>query len=402
MKPISLEQAIQIAQACYASKSYRQVKQILRRIIQHGAQNADIYLLMGNTNYCLSEYEQAIDAYLHGLQIKPDFADLHANLGNAYVRLQAYEAAIDSYGNAVTYQPNFAEVYKNLIYVYSITQQIDKAIQVCGVLDSSCDSNSLEIALNSKYSRQNPSFAYLSFISVYNKWHIDGHLENRITSENMYAGRSLVPWIFVIKKLVALTNSQTLLDYGSGKGCQYRRMLLEDKEKFRYQNLQAYWAVDEIYCYDPGYPLYSKLPTKQYDAVISTDVLEHCHQEDIMWIIDEIFSLSKKFVFASIACYQAKKSFPNGKNVHCTIRPAGWWDMILQSVTIDHPKVKYCIIVEYAWNDIGENGQVFQILSNFDSSEMELDSPAITILEADKNIVPYVPYKVGKRQLWAN
>ena len=89
--------------------------------------------------------------------------------------------------------------------------------------------------------------------------------------------------------------------------------------QIKYNSLQDYWGVDEINCYDPAYFLYQKLPQKQYDSVVVTDVLEHCHQEDVKWIIDEIFGLTTKFVFANIACYLAQKSFQNGKNVHSTI-----------------------------------------------------------------------------------
>ncbi|MFP6723151.1 MAG: hypothetical protein VCF25_23200 [Candidatus Poribacteria bacterium] len=48
MKKVSREQAIQIAKECYQSKQYRQVTQILQRLIQYGVQDDDIYLLMGH------------------------------------------------------------------------------------------------------------------------------------------------------------------------------------------------------------------------------------------------------------------------------------------------------------------------------------------------------------------
>ncbi len=92
-----------------------------------------------------------------------------------------------------------------------------------------------------------------------------------------------------MKSLITLTGSRTLLDYGSGKGLQYKKMLLEDGSQIKYNCLQVYWGIDEIYCYDPAYFLHKKLPQKQYDSVLVTDVLEHCHQEDVKWIIDEIF-----------------------------------------------------------------------------------------------------------------
>ena len=69
-----------------------------------------------------------------------------------------------------------------------------------------CNSNSLEIALESKYDRSAPSLAYLSYVGMYRKLHIDGNLDNNVASEMAYAGKSIVPWIATIKDLITLTN----------------------------------------------------------------------------------------------------------------------------------------------------------------------------------------------------
>ena len=390
MKKISLEQAIQIALEHYQLKQYKQVTQILQPLIQHGVQDNDIYLLIGNAYHCLGQYQLAIQAYLGGLHIDPDSADLYVNLGNAYIQRGSYYDAIDSYNSAIAVESNDIAVHRNLMYAYSATRQTQNAMQKCDEILSvaGLPSNNLDIALESQYHRQNPSPAYLSYIDMYNKLHVNGDSENKIDSQKMYAGRSIIPWISTVKKLITLTDSQTLLDYGSGKGLQYKSLLLEDKNQLRYQDLQGYWEVDEVCCYDPAYLPHQKFPQKQYDAVISTDVMEHCHQEDIKWVIDEIFSLAGKFVFINIACYQADKFLPNGENAHCIIGPAVWWDQIFQLVVSGYPRVKYCIFLEYLWADVEGEKRMFDIRSNFDSVRMELDPSAITILEADGNLVP--------------
>ena len=82
----------------------------------------------------------------------------------------------------------------------------------------------------------------------------------KVTPEMAYAGKSIVPRISTIKDLITLTNSKTLLDYGSGKGFQYKSMLLEDRNQMKYKSLQEHWNISEVYCYDPGYSPYQKLP----------------------------------------------------------------------------------------------------------------------------------------------
>ncbi len=84
--------------------------------------------------------------------------------------------------------------------------------------------------------------------------------------------------------------------------------------------------MSEIRCYDPGYAPFSELPEGDFDGVICTDVLEHCAEEDMGWILDELFGFARKFVFANVACFPARKTLPSGGNAHCTIKPAKWWD----------------------------------------------------------------------------
>ena len=56
--------------------------------------------------------------------------------------------------------------------------------------------------------------------------------------------------------------------------------------------------------------------------------------------------------------------------------------------------MKYCVLVEFIWCDIKGERSVFQMLSNFSPVGIALDPSAITILEANRNLVPYVPYSV--------
>ena len=396
MAKISLEHVIQIALEYYKLKQYKKVVEMLQPLIQRGINGDVIYLLMGNSYYCLGQYQLAVQVYLEGIGRHTDSADLHANLGHSYIRQGSYDVAIDAYNNVLAIDPDRIEIRRNLIYAYSAICQTQSAIQGCDeiLLAIGSQSNDLDIVLESQYNRQNPSPIYLSLIDMYSELHVSGDSRNQIDAQKMDSGKSIIPWISTIKELIISTDSHTLLDYGSGKGFQYQNLLLEDKNQSRYRGLEDYWKVNEIYCYDPAYPPYQKFPEKQYDAVISTDVLEHCHQEDIKWIVDEIFSLAEKFVFINIACYQASKSLPNGNNVHCIIRPTGWWDELLQSVVPSYPRIKYCILLEYILVDIEGEKRMFEICSNFILSDISLDPFAITILEADENLVPYVPYRI--------
>ena len=66
------------------------------------------------------------------------------------------------------------------------------------------------------------------------------------------------------------------------------------------------------------------------------------------WVIDEMFSLARKFVYANIACYPAVKLLPNGKNAHCTVRPPQWWEGVVHAIAMRHTDISYRLIMATA------------------------------------------------------
>lgn len=169
-----------------------------------------------------------------------------------------------------------------------------------------------------------PSERYQRLLELYREMHARGEAIRGIAPEHTFPGASLLPQAHHVRRLVAQTASRSILDYGSGKGMQYRPMALSDGSS----SIQEYWGVERIQCYDPGYEPFSRLPEEPFDGVIATDVLEHCPEADLPWIVAEIFSMARKFVFASVACHPAVKRLPNGENAHCTVRPPAFWEKL--------------------------------------------------------------------------
>lgn len=189
------------------------------------------------------------------------------------------------------------------------------------------------------YSREHPSPRYVELVATYRDMHLNGERHMGVPAAQTFDGRSLRPQVARIKRMIDATGAQTLLDYGSGKGQQYDPKPIEIPGEGRWDSVIDCWGVDEVTCFDPAYPPYSDFPTGKFDGVISTDVLEHCPEEDIGWIVNEMFAFASKFVFATIACYPAQKRLPNGDNAHCTIRPRLWWDEIFRAAAARHPGI---------------------------------------------------------------
>lgn len=175
------------------------------------------------------------------------------------------------------------------------------------------------------FSRHTPSKRYQELVRLYREMHERGEPFLGLAAGDTFPGASLLPQAPRIHALIRATGSANILDYGSGKGRQYAARDVMIPGDGRWESIQEYWDVDYIQCYDPGYPPYALLPEGRFDGVIATDVLEHCPQEDIGWILSEIFGFADRFVFASIACFSARKRLPNGENAHCTVQSPDWW-----------------------------------------------------------------------------
>ena len=177
------------------------------------------------------------------------------------------------------------------------------------------------------YSRASPSPRYRELLGLYADMHRVGEPDRGRPPGEMYSGVSLLPQAARIRRVVEATGAARLLDYGCGKGQQYEKAYV-DPEGHEHASVAAYWGVREVARYDPAWPPFTTLPQGTFDGVVCTDVLEHCPEEDLPWIVDEMFGYAEMFVFANVASYAALRKLANGENAHCTVRPTEWWESL--------------------------------------------------------------------------
>jgi hypothetical protein len=198
------------------------------------------------------------------------------------------------------------------------------------------------------YSRAAPSPRYRRLVAQYELMHSQGETHLGIPPEATFTGHSLPPQAARIKRLITRTASRTILDYGCGKGQQYwPRRMVDENDGIDYPDVKSYWGVSDIHCYDPGYRPFSQVPHGTFDGVVCTDVLEHCPEEDVPWILDELFAYASRFVFANVACFPARKRLPSGGNAHCTIKPVRWWDERISRAARARPGLAYDFRLAY-------------------------------------------------------
>ena len=125
--------------------------------------------------------------------------------------------------------------------------------------------------------------------------------------------------------------AQTILDYGCGKGWQYSKW-----------NIQEDWGGIVPTLYDPGVETLSKKPDGKFNGVVCVDVLEHLDENSVDYVLSDIFNYATKFVFLTVALYkEKKKSLPNGRNFHSTVKPINWWKTKISK----HKEVEVCEVV---------------------------------------------------------
>jgi hypothetical protein len=215
--------------------------------------------------------------------------------------------------------------------------------------------NMTSTSLDNGFTRNNPSARYTELVAYYQDMHLYGDPAKNSAPEETFEGRSLFKQVGNIKYLVDMYNASTLLDYGAGKGSLYEKTNIPHPNGTTYPNIAAFWGLESITCYDPAYLPFSTFPEgEKFDAVISTDVLEHCPEEDLTWIIDEIFSAANKFVFVNVACHPAERILPNGENAHCTVHEPKWWRDLYQNIGANYPNIRFHIAADLATkNDDG-------------------------------------------------
>lgn len=121
----------------------------------------------------------------------------------------------------------------------------------------------------------------------------------------------------------------TILDFGCGKGALIR-------------TIQQVFPEISCWGYDPGNPDFDHMPDSEFDAVISTDAIEHIEPMYLDGTLALIARKMSRCGFFRIACHPAKKVLPDGRNCHLTVESPAWW----------RQKILSCMPVKILWERI--------------------------------------------------
>ena len=202
-----------------------------------------------------------------------------------------------------------------------------------------------DISPREHLSRAEPSQKYLSLLEEYKAMHN--------ISDGMFNGRSLLKFVDIIKSYLKKNKCTSVLDYGSGKGILYTKDFSVLTKEIT-EPLPEYWELDSYYLYDPAYEQHSNLPDDKFDAVICTDVLEHIPEDDLGWVLEEMFSRAKKMVFLNVACFPALKKLKDGSNAHVSIFSTENWIQFVATKSVAYKDLNIYLFTDNIDSDDGE------------------------------------------------
>ena len=133
-----------------------------------------------------------------------------------------------------------------------------------------------------------------------------------------FFGLSVLQHKKILGKLMKRHDAHSVLDYGLGLGDAYASP----------HYLHRDWGMKrkQVTLYDPAFLRFANKPESLFDAVLCSDVLEHVPEERVEDTLRELVAYSTKFVWASVCCRPARKTFPGTNiNLHVTVKPLEWW-----------------------------------------------------------------------------
>jgi hypothetical protein len=97
-------------------------------------------------------------------------------------------------------------------------------------------------------------------------------------------------------------------------------------------------GTQTLFSYRPG----SEQMTEQHDGIVCTD-LALVPADDIPWILDEVFTHARHFVYAEVRCYATNETKENG-SAPLTLEPEYWWREQFAAASRRHPGIDWLLV----------------------------------------------------------
>ncbi|MFQ5664824.1 MAG: ELM1/GtrOC1 family putative glycosyltransferase [Candidatus Binatia bacterium] len=141
-----------------------------------------------------------------------------------------------------------------------------------------------------------------------------------------------------LRELITMTGARTILEYrwsGDDGAMGVAEMdLAADGEHI-------------VTRYDPAVPSMATPPTEQFDGVACTGGLELLPDEDVPWVVEELFRYAGRFVYASVSAGAGAGILHDGTRSRRRPREPEWWFARFEAAAARHPHVHWRLVASW-------------------------------------------------------
>ena len=115
------------------------------------------------------------------------------------------------------------------------------------------------------------------------------------------------------------------------------------------------FGVQSVTRYDPVFPEFAEFPQREggpvgmFDGVTCTEFLEYLPEEDVPWVIEELFARARRFVYATVSNGPRARTLPDGSRPRSRSGGRSGWYADFEAAGARHPGVHWTLEF-HAWD----------------------------------------------------
>jgi len=138
-----------------------------------------------------------------------------------------------------------------------------------------------------------------------------------------------------LETLIAQTGSHTILDYSFGLGS---RQISPNGASVR--------SYNPVFVESASYNACDSGLAESADGVVCTDILDFVPDEDVPWMLEELFCRAHHFVAIAVRAFPYEQQLPNGDLLRGRPRPSTWWQAQLDLLSPRFPAVRWQLAIQ--------------------------------------------------------
>jgi len=137
-----------------------------------------------------------------------------------------------------------------------------------------------------------------------------------------------------LRQLIERNSTRNILNWGFGSGVGIPSFL---------EDLCAASGVQVETC-DPADPEHATLASAEFDGVVCAGGLDYLPDEDVPWVIDEMFRRARGFIHLTIYDDPPPRTLPDGTRLSGRRRGRAWWNTLCDTVGARHPRLHRTLV----------------------------------------------------------